>query len=107
MLRFALSLLALLFTLAAVCADGIDMEQLAKIDATVETSIKRSDCPGAVALVVHKDEVVFRKAYGSRSLKPEQAAMTPNTVFDMASLTKPVATGTLAMLLIEQAKLNP
>jgi serine-type D-Ala-D-Ala carboxypeptidase len=67
----------------------------------------RNDCPGAVVLIVHNDDVAFRKAYGSRAVKPEKAAMTPDAVFDMASLTKPVATGTSMMLLIERGKVKP
>ena len=57
--------------------------------------------------MLHNDEVVYRKAFGSRQLKPMKAAMTLDTVFDMASLTKPVATGTSVMLLIERGKLKP
>src|SRR5262245_42931808 len=88
-------------------AAEIDKEQLAKIDTAVETAITRNDCPGAVVVVLHNDDVVFRKAYGSRALKPEKAPMTVDTVFDMASVTKPVATATSIMLLIEQGKLKP
>src|SRR5262245_8183331 len=87
-------------------AAGIDREQLAKIDDSVAAAIKRNECPGAVVVVVHNDEVVFRKAYGSRALKPEPVPMTPDTVFDMASLTKPVATATSVMILVEQGKLK-
>jgi CubicO group peptidase (beta-lactamase class C family) len=82
-------------------------EELAKIDGVVAEALKRGDCPGAVVVVVHADEVVFRKAYGSRALKPEAVPMTIDTAFDMASLTKPIATGTSVMLLIEQGKLKP
>lgn len=105
MLRLAL--LALVASSATASAADLNKDELAKIDAVVEASLKRKDCPGAVVLVVHGDEVVFRQAYGSRALKPEIAAMTLDTVFDMASLTKPVATGSSIMLLIEQGKLKP
>jgi uncharacterized protein YbbC (DUF1343 family)/CubicO group peptidase (beta-lactamase class C family) len=60
-----------------------------------------------VCVVVHKDRVVYRKAFGSRSVKPAREPMTPDTVFDLASVTKPVATATSVMLLIEQGKLRP
>jgi serine-type D-Ala-D-Ala carboxypeptidase len=88
-------------------ASDIDREQLAKIDGAAEAAIKRSDCPGAVVVVVHADEVVFRKAYGLRAVKPEKVPMTVDTVFDLASLTKPIATATSVMVLIEQGKLKP
>jgi CubicO group peptidase (beta-lactamase class C family) len=106
-LRFALPLVALIAVPLASRADGIDRDELAKIDAAVDSALKRNDCPGAVVLIIHNDEVAFRKAYGSRAVKPVKAAMTPDTAFDMASLTKPVATGTSVMLLIEQGKLSP
>src|SRR5207249_3822072 len=88
-------------------AAEIDRGQLAKIDGAVEAALKRGDCPGAVVAVVHADEAVFRKAYGSRAVKPEKVPMTADTIFDMASLTKPVATATSVMILIEQGKLKP
>jgi CubicO group peptidase (beta-lactamase class C family) len=88
-------------------AADLDKAKLAEIDAAVEGAIKRGECPGAVVLVVHADAVVYRKAFGSRAVKPADAAMTPDTVFDMASLTKPVATGTSVMVLIQQGKLKP
>ena len=107
MTRLALPLIAILSVPVAARARDVDRSELAKIDAAVDAAIKQNDCPGAVVLVVHGDEVVFRKAYGSRAVKPEKAAMTPAVVFDMASLTKPVATGTSVMLLIERGKLKP
>jgi len=87
-------------------AADLDKEQLAKIDTAVEAALKRGDCPGAVVLVVHGDEVAFRKAYGLWAVKPEKVPMTVDTVFDMASITKPVATATSIWLLIEQGKLR-
>lgn len=88
-------------------AAGIDKEQLARIDDAAAAAIKRNELPGAVVLVVHEDAVVFRKAYGNRAVKPETVPMTADAVFDMASLTKPMATATSVMLLIEQGKLKP
>ncbi len=81
-------------------------ERLDRIDAAVNEAIDRGQLPGAVVLVVHRDEVVFRKAYGLRSKQPTEAAMTPDTVFDLASLTKPIATATSVMILVEQGKLG-
>lgn len=84
----------------------IDRERLNRIEGAVEAAIKRGDCPGAVVLVLHGDEVVFRNAYGHRAVQPDRAAMTPDTVFDLASLTKPVATATSVFVLVEQGKLR-
>ncbi len=84
-----------------------DSSKLAAIDDAVAAALKRGDCPGAVVVVVHADEVVFRKAYGFKAIKPEPIPMTVDTIFDLASLTKPIATASSVMLLIEQAKLSP
>ncbi len=100
---FRASLLVSLLIAAPVFADGLDRERLARIDAAVEAAIKLGDCPGAVVLVVHGDEVVYRKAFGTRD---GSTPMTLDTVFDLASITKPVATATSVMVLIEQGKLR-
>jgi uncharacterized protein YbbC (DUF1343 family)/CubicO group peptidase (beta-lactamase class C family) len=100
------SILLLLSLPLLACADSIDRERLKSIDTAADAAIKRGDCPGAVVLVVHNDEVIFRKAYGQRVLQPEKMPMTADAVFDMASLTKPIATATSAMVLIEQGKLR-
>lgn len=77
------------------------------IDAAVEAALARGDCPGAVVVVVHKDAVVYRKAFGHRAVEPAKVPMTADTVFDLASLTKPIATGTSVMRLAERGKLRP
>ena len=86
---------------------GVSAERLDRIDAVVNQAIDKGDLPGAVVLIVHRGPVVFRRAYGQRSTQPAAVAMTADTVFDLASLTKPVATATSVMLLIEQGKLSP
>ncbi len=106
MLRLALSLITLIAAPLSSRAGEVDRSELAKIDDAVAAALKRNDCPGAVVLVLHHDAIAFRKAYGSHAVKPEEAAMTEDTIFDMASLTKPVATGTSVMVLIEQGKLS-
>ncbi len=95
---------ALLF--AAAPAETLDRTRLDRIDAAVETAIKAGQCPGAVVVVVHDDAVLFRKAYGRRATSPEAVPMTVDTVFDMASVTKPVATATSIHILIERGKLR-
>src|SRR5437762_714888 len=79
-------------------------EALAKIDEAAKQALARGDAPGVVIVVVHRGEVVYRKAFGQRSLQPDKTVMLPEIVFDMASLTKPIATATALMLLIEQGK---
>ncbi len=103
--RMACLVVAILANAATTTAAEVDRNQLAKIDEAVAAAIKRNEIPGAVVVVLHADEVVFRKAYGARAVKPEKQPMTADTVFDMASLTKPMATATSIMLLLEQGKL--
>src|SRR5258708_6669090 len=85
---------------------GDPSERLDRIDEVVKAAIERGNLPGAVVLVVHRDRVVFRRAYGLRSKMPTEIAMTEDTVFDLASLTKPMATATALMLLVEQGKVR-
>ena len=85
---------------------GVSSERLDRIDGVVKAAIERGDLPGAVVLIVHRDQVIFRRAYGLRSKKPDEVAMTEDTVFDLASLTKPLATATSLMILVEQGKVR-
>jgi uncharacterized protein YbbC (DUF1343 family)/CubicO group peptidase (beta-lactamase class C family) len=101
-------LLALGALLAAAClAPAADFRlDEARLEEVMRHALDRGELPGAVVLVVHGDRVVFRKAYGQRSLRPTRTPMTPDTVFDLASLTKPIATATSLMILVEQGKLR-
>src|SRR5687768_17560663 len=81
-----------------------DMER--RIERLIEKSIERGDMPGCVVLVGRRAGIVFEKAYGDRAVEPKTLPMTIDTVFDMASLTKPVATATSVMILIERGQLR-
>jgi uncharacterized protein YbbC (DUF1343 family)/CubicO group peptidase (beta-lactamase class C family) len=85
---------------------GMNAAKLAQIDGLVNSDIRDKKLPGAVVLVGHKGKIVFRKAYGNRSLVPTVEPMTVDTIFDVASLTKVVATTTSIMILVEQGKLR-
>jgi uncharacterized protein YbbC (DUF1343 family)/CubicO group peptidase (beta-lactamase class C family) len=85
---------------------GLDAVKFDQIDAVVQESIDKGQLPGAVVLVIHRGKIAFRKAYGLRSKQPDEVRMTTDTVFDLASLTKPIATAISAMILIEQGKLK-
>ena len=63
--------------------------------------------PGAVILIARGGEVLYHEAFGSRSIVPERTPMAPDTVFDLSSLTKPLATTALVMLLTREGKLRP
>ena len=98
-----LALAVLLLSVAPVGAQSLDT---ARIDAAVEAAIAKKGCPGAVVAVVHADQVVYRKAFGRRAVTPTAEPMTPDTIFDLASLTKPITTATCVMLLVERGKLS-
>lgn len=83
-------------------AVGMSAQHLAYIDQAVAAEIARKQLPGAVVLVGRQGKVVWRKAYGNRALEPVTEAMTVDTVFDLASLTKIVATATSVMILVER-----
>src|SRR5580658_8782780 len=80
--------------------------RLAAVDAIIEQAIADGNIPGAVLIVGHDGKVVYRKAYGSRALEPKREPMTLDTVFDLASLTKVIATTTAVMQLVEVGKVR-
>ena len=79
---------------------------LSAADAAIERSIAADEIPGAVLLVGHRGRVVYRRAYGSRAVLPRREAMTTDTIFDLASLTKVFATTPSILRLVEQGKLR-
>lgn len=74
----------------------------ADVDAAVEQAIANHQVPGAVVVIGRRDGVVFRRAYGYREVEPSRVPMTVDTLFDLASLTKPVSTATSIMVLVER-----
>ena len=85
---------------------AVSAQKLAAIDGEVNREIEQQHLPGAVVLVARSGGVVWRKAYGSRALEPAREAMTTDTIFDLASLTKVVATATSIMILVERGKVR-
>lgn len=81
---------------------------LAGLDSIVQEAIHDGQIPGAVVLVWHNGQVIYEKAFGDRALEPRREPMTLDTIFDLASLTKVVATTTAVMQLLErgQVRLN-
>src|SRR5208283_4422170 len=74
-------------------------EKLGPVRDIVEKELREGKIPGAVVVVGTPDRVVYRRAFGYRSLEPAQLPMTEKTIFDVASLTKVVATTTAIMQL--------
>ena len=76
------------------------------IDRVIDDAIAQGKLPGAVVIIGHEGKIAYRKAYGRRAVVPEPEAMTDDTIFDLASITKVVATTTALMQLFEQGKLR-
>lgn len=85
---------------------GMDSRHLSLIDSTVNASIAEGDIPGAVVGVVRNGKFVYKKAFGNRAVYPEVEPMTLNTMFDLASVSKPIGTTLAVMQLVEQGKLR-
>jgi CubicO group peptidase (beta-lactamase class C family) len=85
---------------------GMSQERLNQASVVIKEAIARKDFPGAVLLVSRKGKVVLREAYGESQWIPQRKPMSADMIFDMASLTKPIATATSIMILAEQGKLS-
>jgi uncharacterized protein YbbC (DUF1343 family)/CubicO group peptidase (beta-lactamase class C family) len=78
--------------------------RLSIVDPIIDDAIAKQLIPGAVLIVGHNGQIVYRKAYGSRAIEPRREPMTLDTIFDCASLTKVIATTPAIMQLWEQGK---
>ena len=115
MIAAVVLVMASCFGLAAAAADpprldpaaaGFDANRLAMIDGLVEEALAAGKMPGCVVCIGRHDGIAMLKAYGRRAVQPADEPMTLDTVFDLASLTKPVATATAIMQLVEAGKLR-
>jgi uncharacterized protein YbbC (DUF1343 family) len=94
---------------AAEAEDGqvtVDPRKLDAIEPLVREAIAEKNLPGAVVLVGRGDRIFYQKAIGNRALVPSVEPMTPDTMFDLASLTKVIATTTSIMMLVEQGRIR-
>src|SRR5580658_4768028 len=80
--------------------------KISAVDEVIQKAIADRNIPGAVLIVGHDGAVIYRKAYGERSLDPRHEPMMLDTIFDLASLTKVIATTTSVMQLVEQGKVR-
>ena len=85
---------------------GMDSKRLQQVDLVINKAIADKEIPGAVLAVVRNGKMVYLEAYGNKEVYPSTVAMDVNTVFDLASLTKPIATALSAMILIERGQLR-
>ena len=76
------------------------------LDQALNEAVDTGLIPGAVLIVGHNGETIYRKAYGHRALVPHKEPMTLDTIFDAASLTKVVATMPSLMKLFQEGKIR-
>ena len=102
--------LASLTTTDARALRASDLQTIAsdlqQIDRLAQKQIHAGNIPGAVVIVGNGDQILYRKAFGYRARKPKPLPMATDTIFDLASLTKVIATTTAVMQLVEQGKLQ-
>ena len=80
--------------------------RLDALDAACRRGVSAGAFPGAVVLVGNGAGILCHRAYGHRALAPERLPMMPDTVFDLSSLTKPMATTTAMMLLVRDGRVR-
>jgi CubicO group peptidase (beta-lactamase class C family) len=85
---------------------GMNSSKLKRIDEAVAAAIKAGETPGAVVLVARHGRIAYWKAFGNRALSPHPEPMTTDTIFDMSSLTKVMATTPSIMRLVENGVLR-
>ena len=85
---------------------GMSPEGVENIRAVIEDAIANGVTPGASALVVHRGRVLLQEGFGRLTYDEGAPAVTPETIYDLASLTKVVGTTTLVMMLVEEGTLD-
>ena len=85
---------------------GFIPASLGNIDGAVTAAIEAKEVPGAVVLIARRGSIAYFKAFGDRSVTPGREPMTTDTIFDMASLTKVMATTPAVMMLVERGAIR-
>jgi CubicO group peptidase (beta-lactamase class C family) len=85
---------------------GMSSAHLQRLDHILNAATVRRDFPGAVVVVGRKDKIVYRRAFGDSQWIPDRREMKADMIFDLASLTKPVATATSLMILVERGEVS-
>jgi beta-N-acetylhexosaminidase len=92
--------------LAAPADVGMDARLLARIDSIIVWHIDRGAAPGAALAIGRRGGLVRLRGYGNIDLRPGFAPVTDSTLYDMASITKVVATTTAVMMLVNDGVLD-
>ena len=101
-----IGLLALAVASSPVMATDLDAAAEQQLQLIVNGQIAAHRIPGAVILIGDAEHVYYRQAFGQRAIVPLPEPMTLDTEFDLASLTKVIATTTAIMQLVESGRLH-
>lgn len=107
--RIMTTLLRLLLCVATGCQPvqkEIRKQHFSEIDQVIEEEIEKGNFPGAVVLVGKQDDILYWQAFGNEVIEPREEPICRNTVFDLASLTKPIATATSIMILRDRKAID-
>ena len=85
---------------------GLSSTRLDMIDSVMLKAIGDNLMPGGVVLVARNGKIAYKKSFGNKSIFPVKEKTTVETIYDMASVTKPIATATAVMMLVERGKIN-
>jgi len=103
------TLLALIALPASTFAASRDVSgplEFSGINEAANDAVNSGEIPGTVILIGRGDDILLHRAYGSRGLLPQPAPMTVDTIFDLASLTKPFGTTLAVMSLVERGAIK-
>src|ERR1700694_1118117 len=104
-----MAVMAIGFTLLAIvlrpAASGAGLGDFSAVEDAATDAIASGDIPGVVVLVGRADEILYHRAWGSRAIVPQPLPMLPDTIFDIASLTKPFGTTLAVMSLVERGQI--
>jgi uncharacterized protein YbbC (DUF1343 family)/CubicO group peptidase (beta-lactamase class C family) len=112
MINLSSRLLTTAFLLGAIMPSALAApktaapSRLGVIDSIVQDAISDGQIPGAVVLIGHDGQVIYRKAFGERALEPHREPMSIDTIFDVASLTKVVATSIAVTQLVQKGEVR-
>jgi uncharacterized protein YbbC (DUF1343 family)/CubicO group peptidase (beta-lactamase class C family) len=99
-------LLGALLPPALAAPKTASVSRLGVVDSIVQDAISDGQIPGAVVLIGHDGQVIYRKAFGERALEPRREPMSVDTIFDVASLTKVVATSIAVTQLVQKGQVR-
>ncbi len=109
LIRTITTLLTLLLCVATGCRPAqkeIQKERFSRIGNVIEEEIEKGNLPGAVVLVGKQSDILYWQAFGHEVIEPFEETINRNTIFDLASLTKPIATATSIMILRDRKVLD-